>query len=187
MRMMVKSGWILALLLLAGYLSCFGQESGGNNDYQYALIEAVKQKNLGNLPEAVKLYELVIKEKADCDAAYYEVGTIYLMTKQLALARKNLEKAYTLDPENQWYTLAYLNSLGAVEDYDAVILILKDKIKNNPEEVEWEYQLATVYFTKGKAGKAIRILERIEKERGFSEKITLLKASIYPYSAKIVH
>lgn len=182
--MMVKSGWILALLLLAGYLSCFGQESGGNNDYQYALIEAVKQKNLGNLPEAVKLYELVIKEKADCDAAYYEVGTIYLMTKQLALARKNLEKAYTLDPENQWYTLAYLNSLGAVEDYDAVILILKDKIKNNPEEVEWEYQLATVYFTKGKAGKAIRILERIEKERGFSEKITLLKASIYESEEK---
>lgn len=167
------------VLILAAWISCFGQRSGDNNDYQYALIEAVKQKNLGNLSEAVKLYELVIKEKEDCDAAYYEVGTIYLMTKQLEAARKNLEKAYSLDPDNQWYTLAYLNSLGELEDYDAVTRILKEKIKENPDEVEWEYQLATVYFTRGKAGKAIRILDNIEKERGFSEKITLLKASIY--------
>ncbi|MEN8201748.1 MAG: tetratricopeptide repeat protein [Bacteroidota bacterium] len=174
-----RTSGALVVLILAAWISCFGQRSGDNNDYQYALIEAVKQKNLGNLSEAVKLYELVIKEKEDCDAAYYEVGTIYLMTKQLEAARKNLEKAYSLDPDNQWYTLAYLNSLGELEDYDAVTRILKEKIKENPDEVEWEYQLATVYFTRGKAGKAIRILDNIEKERGFSEKITLLKASIY--------
>jgi tetratricopeptide (TPR) repeat protein len=184
MKMILREGGMLVLLLLACWIPGFGQETGANKDYQYALIEAVKQKNLGNLSEAVKLYELVIKEKADCDAAYYEVGTIYLMTKQLEKARKNLEKAYSLDPENKWYTLAYLNSLGAVEDYDTLILILKEKMKQDPEEVEWEYQLATVYFTKGKAGKAIRILEKIEKERGFSEKITLLKASIYESEEK---
>ena len=100
-----------------------------NNDYQYALIEAVKQKNLGNLPEAVKLYRLVIKEKPDCDAAYFELGTIYLMTKQVDLALDNLKNAYLIDPENQWYTLAYLNALGASEDYDTIIEILKEKIE----------------------------------------------------------
>jgi len=184
MRRKIRTGGLVVLLLLAGLKNGFGQESGGNNDYQYALIEAVKQKNLGNLAEAVKLYELVIKEKEDCDAAYYEVGTIYLMTKRLELARKNLEKAYELDTDNQWYTLAYLNSLGALEEYDTLILILKEKMKENPDEVEWEYQLATVYFSKGKAGKAIRILEKIEKERGLSEKITLLKASIYESEEK---
>jgi len=40
------------------------------------------------------------------------------------------------------------------------------------------------YFTMGKSGKARRILERIEKEKGFSEKITLLKASIYESEEK---
>ena len=116
--MIVRFGGIVALLFMAVCYQGFGQEAGESRDYQYALIEAVKQKNLGNLSEAVKLYKLVIKEKADCDAAYYELGTIYLMTKQLELARTNLEKAYLLDPENQWYTLAYLNALGAVEDFD---------------------------------------------------------------------
>lgn len=153
-------------------------------DYQYALIEAVKQKNLGNVSEAVKLYRLVIKEKPDCDVAHYELGTIYLRSNQLELAQKSLEKSYLLDPDNQWYTLAYLNSLGAGEQYETIAGILKQKIKNDPEEVEWEFQLATVYYSMGKVKKAIRMLEGIENERGFSEKITLQKASIYESEEK---
>jgi len=177
-------GIIVWWMLFCGSIDCQGQEIEENNDYQYALIEAVKQKNLGNLPEAVKLYRLVIKEKPDCDAAYFELGTIYLMTKQVDLALDNLKNAYLIDPENQWYTLAYLNALGASEDYDTIIEILKKKINNDPDDVEWEYQLASVYFTQGKAKKSIRILDKIEKERGFSEKITLLKASVYESNEK---
>ena len=176
-------GLVLWLLIL-GNLDCLGQQEEGNMDYQYALIEAVKQKNLGNLSEAVKLYRLVVKDKPDCDVAHYELGGIYLMSNQVEIAVKSLERAYLLDPDNQWYTLAYLNALGAGEQYDTIEVILKEKIKSDPEEVEWEYQLATVYFSQGKPKKAIRTLEKIEKERGFSEKVTLLKASIYENEEK---
>ncbi len=179
MRRKMNKGFVLLGILILVFAVCPGQEKSGSRDYQYALIEAVKQKNLGNISDAVKLYNMVINEKPDCDVAYYEVGTIYLMTNQFDLARKNLKKAFEMDESNQWYTLAYLNSLGAQEDYETITLILKEKIKNDPGEVEWEYQLATVYYSDGKAKKAIRALEKIEKERGFSERITLLKASIY--------
>ena len=161
-----------------------GQEVERNNDYQYALIEAVKQKNLGNISEAVKLYRLVIKDQPDCQAAYYELGSIYLMSNQVELAQDNLAKAYSFDPDNQWYTLAYLNSLGAGEDYVTITKILKEKKKRDPEEVEWDFQLASVYFTQGKAGKSLRMLNKIENDRGFSEKITLLKASVYESEEK---
>ncbi len=156
-----------------------GQHEQGNNDYQYALIEAVKQKNLGNVSEAVKLYRLVIKEKPDCQVAYYELGGIYLMSKQVELATSNLRMAYELDPGNKWYVLAYLNALGVGEKYEEMEIILKEKVKLDQREVEWEYQLATVYLSQDKHKKAIKTLERIEKEKGFSEKVTLLKASIY--------
>ncbi len=175
---------VAVIIFLAFSLYCRGQEKEDNKDYQYALIEAVKQKNLGSISEAVKLYRLVIKDKPDCDVAYFELGNIYLMSKQIEMATENLEKAYLLDRDNKWYFMAYLNALGAGEQFDTMIKILKEKVKNDPEEVEWEYQLATVYFSKGKDGKAIRILERIEKERGFSEKITLLKASVYENEEK---
>jgi len=170
---------IILLMLFQGWNEkSSGQQTGESHDYQYALIEAVKQKNLGNISEAVRLYRLVIQEKPDCDAAHYELGTIY-MIKELDLAEKHLEEAYRMDPENEWYTIAYLNTLGAKDDYRGAVRILKDKIRKDPEEVEWEYQLANVRYSQGRPLKAIRILERIEKERGFSEKITLLKASIY--------
>jgi tetratricopeptide (TPR) repeat protein len=176
-------GWIW-VMLLAGFLRLWAQETNGNTDYQYALIEAVKQKNLGNFSEALKLYKLVIQNKADCDVAYYEIGTIYLVSNQLELAQDMLAKAYGLDPGNEWYTLAYLNALAGTESWEAMLEILEDKIRENPEEVEWEFQLANVYYSQGKYRKSIRTLEKIEEERGFSEKITLLKASVYESEEK---
>ena len=183
----MKKRFIIAntLVLLCFYLSLtLGQEQNTNRDYQYALIEAVKYKNLGNLPEAIKYYGMVIKEKPDCAVAYYETGSIYLSTNQLDLARTNLSKAYTLDMQNQWYVLAYLNALGGLEEYEEMEDILKKKIKEEPDKVEWEFRLAMTYFSMGKSGKAIRELERIEKEKGFSERITLFKASIYESDEK---
>lgn len=161
-----------------------GQEQDDNQDYQYVLIEAVKQKNLGNIPEAIRLYKLVIQDKPDCAVAYYEVGSLYLATNRPELARDHLGKAFDLDPGNEWYTLAYLNSLAVLEMYEELVEILKDKINNDPEVTEWRFQLAVTYFNMEKRGKAKKILERIEKEKGFSEKITLLKASIYESEEK---
>ena len=183
-----KKCWSMAgmalFMLLVIYPGAAGQESSGEKDYQYALIEAVKQKNLGNLPEAVKLYKLVIQSKPDCDVAYYELGTIYMVSDQPEEAREYLSSAYELDPENEWYTLAYLSVLGGTESYDDMLDILHEKMKQEPDNVEWEYQLASVLFGQGKYKKSIRVLDDIEEERGFSEKITLLKASIYESEEK---
>jgi len=183
---MKNKGLIAAVLTLVLGLSpgVYAQEDEQNNDYQYALIEAVKQKNLGNLPEAVKLYNLVIKDKPDCAIAYYEVGTIYLLTNQQDAAKRNLEAAYSFDKENYWYTLAYLNALAAQKEYEVAVDILKEKIDKEEDKTEWEYKLAVTYFTMDKPGKARRTLEKIERDKGFSEKITLLKASIYESEGK---
>lgn len=155
------------------------QKEANTREYQYVLVEAVKQKNLGQYAEAIKLYKLILKEKPGCAVCYYELGSIYLVTRQVSMAEVNLRNAYNLDPSNTWYTMAYLNALGAMENYDTIIALLKEKIKEDPGNTEWSYQRALALFSKGKTGKAIRILNGIEKEHGFSEKVTLLKASIY--------
>lgn len=82
--------FVVGMLVFAGGQIMAQEEK--NNDYQYALIEAVKQKNLGNLPEAVKLYRLVIKEMPECAVAHYELGNIYLMTKQVELATRTFKE-----------------------------------------------------------------------------------------------
>jgi len=43
----------------------------GDYSYQYALIEASRQKMIGNVNESIKLYQACIKTNPDCDVAYY--------------------------------------------------------------------------------------------------------------------
>ena len=64
----MKKHWIIIHILFLYFSSgsiAWGQELKENRDYQYALIDAVKYKNIGNLAEALKLYGMVIKDKPD--------------------------------------------------------------------------------------------------------------------------
>jgi tetratricopeptide (TPR) repeat protein len=62
--------------------------------------------------------------------------------------------------------------------------IVKEEARKNPDDPEWEFRLAGTYFAMEKGAKAMKLLDRIEKERGFSEKVTLMKASIYESEEK---
>ena len=73
----------------------------GNTDYQYALIEAVKQKNLGNIPGAIELYKMVIAENDSVAVAHYELGTLLALTTNKEEAINHLKKAVELDPNSE--------------------------------------------------------------------------------------
>lgn len=150
-----------------------------NTDYQYALIEAVKQKNLGNLPGAMELYKMVLEENDSVAVAHYEIGTLYAVTGNLDKGRFHLEKAIELDPHTHWYFDSYIDVLVAQEEYRIAGKELRKKIKQDKENIDYHYRLANIYHLAGKSSKAIRVLERMEKKWGFSDKITLLKANIF--------
>ena len=174
--MIERIGYTVFLSMLLS-VSLLAQER--NTDYQYALIEAVKQKNLGNLPGAVELYKMVLEENDSVAVAHYELGTLYAVAGSLNMALKHLEKAYEIDPQTQWYINSYIDVLLIQKEFRKAKRLLKGKIKANKEEVEYHYKLANTYFLEGKPGKAIRVLNRMERNWGFSDKVTLLKASIY--------
>ncbi len=174
----------LSIVLVFLFKLIHAQTEEENNDYQYALIEAVKQKNLGNFPEAIKLYKLVVKDKSDCAIAHFELGTIFMMSNQLKTAEMYLQNAYELDPSNYWFTGGYIEILIANKKYKVAEKTLKELIKENDKEVEYQFQLARLYVVSGKEKKAIKILNGIEKENGLSEKVTLLKASVYESSGE---
>lgn len=174
--MFVKKGVYIILGLLL-WLPVHAQK--GNTDYQYALIEAVKQKNLGNIPGAIELYKMVLEENKDVAVAHYELGTLYALTGQEEKAVDHLAASVAMDPGNKWYFESYTDVLMMQQDFKTARSILKDRIRSEDENVEILYKLANVYYLDGKSRKAIKTLERIEEEHGFSEKITLLKANIY--------
>ncbi|MDT8431173.1 MAG: tetratricopeptide repeat protein [Bacteroidales bacterium] len=150
-----------------------------NTDYQYALIEAVKQKNLGNVPGAIELYKMVLEENSNVAVAHYELGTLFALMGNREKAAHHLETAVTMDPGNKWYFESYVDVLLMIQDFKSAQHMLKARIGTDKGNVDHLYKLANVYFLDNKSRKAIKTLEKIEREHGLSEKITLLKANIY--------
>lgn len=174
--MFLKKGIYFILVLLLS-LPLYAQKV--NTDYQYALIEAVKQKNLGNIPGAIELYRMVLEENNNVAVAHYELGTLYALTGKEEQAVDQLAQAVSLDPGNKWYFESYTDVLMMQQDFKTARNLLNDRIRNTNDNVDYQYKLANVYFLENKSRKAVKTLEQIEKEHGFSEKITLLKANIY--------
>lgn len=164
------------------YGPLFGQKR--NTDYQYALIEAVKQKNIGNLPGAVELYKMVIEANDSVAVAHYELGTLYAVTGNMEIALSHLKKANELDPDNSWYFDSYLDVLMNQKELRLSKKLLKEKLKTDPDNVDYLFRLANVYSIGGKSSKAINTLINIEKDRGISDRITLMKANIYEQDKK---
>jgi tetratricopeptide (TPR) repeat protein len=151
----------------------------GNSDYQYALIEAVKQKNLGNIPGAIELYKMVLEENEHVAVAHYELGTLYALMGQREKSVDHLEQAVNMDPGNKWYFESYVDALLMNQDFKSAQVLLKERVHADADNVDHLYRLANVYFLDGKLRKAIKTLVKIEEQHGFSEKISLLKANIY--------
>ncbi len=179
--MTIRSIYILSILFLLR-ITVLAQE--GSRDYQYALIEAVKQKNIGNLPGAVELYKMVIKENDSVAVAHYELGTLYAVTGQKEPAIIHLKRANDLDPGNKWYFESYIDVLVENKDLKSAVKLLKSAIKNDPENVNYIFRLANVYFIEERGRKAIITLDGIEKEKGVSDRIILMKANIYERGGK---
>jgi tetratricopeptide (TPR) repeat protein len=169
-------GYIIITLFV---LSISVNAQKGNTDYQYALIEAVKQKNLGNLPGAMELYKMVLAENDSVAVAHYEIGTLYAVTGNLEKGRYHLEKANELSPDIHWYFESYIDVLLARKEYRIAERELRKKIKLDSDNIDYHYKLANVYFLSERLKKAIRVLDKMEGRWGFSDKITLLKANIY--------
>lgn len=162
-------------MLSANYGFCQHEEKF---DYEFALIEAARQKTIGNINESIKLYQKCLEAFPESDVAYYELGSIYAALNQAEISGRLLERAHELSPDNYWYILAYSQILDFQQEYRKLIKVLKKYLKENDKSMMW-FSLANTYHKLGKNRRAFRILDRMENEQGLSEKVLLKKVEIY--------
>jgi tetratricopeptide (TPR) repeat protein len=172
---------VLIILFIANG-PAYGQT--GSSDYQYALIEAVKQKNLGNIPGAIELYRMVVEENDSVAIAHYELGSLYVLVNEPEMAEGSFQKAYILDPTNEWYVNGYIDILVMREKYDEAEELIGEFVDSNENEIEYCFKRANIYFLSGKSRKAIRSLNKIENKYGVSDKVILLKANVFEKEEK---
>ncbi|MGC9342051.1 MAG: tetratricopeptide repeat protein, partial [Bacteroidales bacterium] len=172
----------IVFILVFSFSEVIGQEEDSYT-YEFALVEAARQKTIGNINEAIKLYKRCIEVQPDSDIAYYELGSIYAALNQEEIAEQFLSKAYNIDPDNYWYLLAYIQILNYKEKNKEIITLINEYLKGN-NDLRMNYVLANAYTNIGKEKKALKILEKIEKENGIAEQILLKRVEILKESGK---
>lgn len=148
-------------------------------EFNNYIVEASKQKMLGNYNEAAQLYQKCIKINPLNATSYYEASNLQLAQGDWVNAMKLSEFSVRLDPSNMWYQLQLANLYQRNGMLEKSANIFKLLIKRYPDKIEFYYNLATIYTSLKQIKDAIRILDEAEKQIGITEPVSLEKERLY--------
>lgn len=147
--------------------------------FDYAFMEGVRCKVLGDLKSAIAYFDQCMKIYNKSAAVRYELSSILVLGEDYTLPLQLMREAVELEPTNIWYNLLLANILQrksmieeACKVYDKLILL-------HPEREDFYIVETDLYSSVEKWDKAINVLDRYEKQFGISEPAIIEKAKLY--------
>jgi len=148
-------------------------------EFEYLFIEGIKQRTLENYDEAIKIFSRCLEIDSRSSATLYEMANIHVLKGDFQSSMFLLEKAVTLNPDNQYYRLLLVkvyqqNKLfeKAAKEYS----ILAQLFPDNPDYPFYQAGLLTMA---GKNDEALAIYNQLEIKMGLTEPIAVGKQQIY--------
>lgn len=152
---------------------------------QSLFIEGMNEKMLGNLEDAIGLFNAVLKLDPENHAAYYELSRIAYENNDLTEAEEFAYNAVKLNPKNEWYHIYYAEAKAHQGDYEGAAEAYQGLVDTNPEKWEYLQDVGYMYAQAGQFDKAIEVYDELEKFQGFSEELVLQKQSLYIKMGKV--
>lgn len=146
---------------------------------QKKLIEANREKLLGNYDKALAILDELRKQKREEDVLLYEMARIHAATENIDKSIPLLRQAIAMAPRNQWYreTLAvYLEELGQFAEAAGVYGELSAEF---PREKDYFFNQAYLLVKADEIDDAIKVYEAWEKIVGIQAESTLNQHRLY--------
>jgi len=144
------------------------------NQFDYYYVEAVKQKLMGNLGDALKYFEECLILNPESDASYYQMAQIVIGKGDLINGKKYIKKATEIQPGNLWYNMLLAGIYNQENKLDSAIICYERAAKIYPEKEELQISLARLYTKNKNYIKAGNLLSKFDDKYGVNEKSTLL-------------
>lgn len=154
-------------------------QKNGEYKFTYLYSDALKFKLDNNPDAALDLFQQCLKYKPNSSASLYQISLIYAQKKQYNDAIVYIDRALAIVPNNEWFLLLKAELSAQVDDDKSFVQTYKLLYKYFPDNPEYAYKLAVIYYKQGKYDEALRILNLIENEQGVVENISFLKNNIY--------
>ena len=179
---------LTALLFIAMPSAIYAQQSESDTTdvqadlmrrYEYFLLEAVRQRQLGNHDSAAELLSHCLYLNPNSDVALYEMAKYKSFLQEDSVAEEYLERAVELAPDNYWYSTALVNIYFKEGRIDEAITVVENLSKKYPGKSDLLLMLMDLYTRNEDYPNVIKTLDRLEVKEGKSEQISTEKFRIY--------
>ncbi len=142
------------------------------------LIEASRQKMLGNTSRAITKYHDAIQKDPENDAAHYELAKLHAQNGEYEDALEYAKTAVSLDPDNLSYQLTLADIFTLKEDKASAIELRESMARKHPQRADLQEKLLNAYLQNEQYDQALEVLEHIESLRGPSRETAMQKQRI---------
>ncbi len=147
--------------------------------------QGLREKTMENAPAAATFFSQVLQIDPANDAGMYELARIRSSENKDADARNLLEKAVTVNPDNEWYWLALAGNYEKINDIPKLENVFKELIRINPEKPEYYTNQARALVLDKKYDAALSVYDQLESNFGKNEESISGKQKIYLKQGKL--
>jgi len=148
-------------------------------NYKFSFYEGEKQMMLGNHSLASQYFMRCNKLMPDRATPYFQLAQLYYMTKDYHNALKYAELAHNRALNNSWISEFLVNLYEGFNKYDKAADLLREILKQKPNDFTYSMELARVSSILGKHSEALKIYNDLEKRFGIQETTSLAKEKLY--------
>ena len=150
-----------------------------HKEFEYLFIEGLKQKTLGNLDEAIKIFSRCLEIDPRSSATLYEMANIHISKGDFQSSMFLLEKAVSINPDNQYYHLSLVKVYQQNKLFEKAALEYEILAKLVPDNPDFPFYQAALLVMAGKNVQALALYNKLEQQMGISEPIAVGKQQIY--------
>ena len=149
------------------------QASSGNAKVSAAFMAATRARLIGDLPNAVKLFEECLRMDPQNAAAMFELSKLYHAAQQMDRALDLAKKAAAIDKENVWYQFLLADLLQQDNQPAEAAKVYRTITQKWPENYETWFDLAHTLAHLGKLDEAQQVFRDLEKRVGANEELVM--------------
>lgn len=143
--------------------------------FDYLFLEATRQRQNGELVDALSLYEQCLEINPHSAATMYELAQFYAFLNQVERSGELLQRAVETEPDNFWYKQTLGTWYYNAKQPEKAIAVYEEIVEQFPSKVEMLMQLMALYNQQHDYKNVLKCLNRLEVKEGKSEMLSMEK------------
>ncbi|RCH54654.1 hypothetical protein DJ568_12610 [Mucilaginibacter hurinus] len=148
-------------------------------------FSGLREKTIENFTLAAELFNRVLQIDPANHAAMFELAVLKKNQNKENDARPLLEKAVTINPDNEWYWAALADTYQKINSIAPLENVYNELLRLNPQRQEYYLDKANALFLEGRYDDALKAYSQLQLIAGFTDELLAGRQKIYLKQGKL--